>query len=56
MCSALNYFPAPIDKIPQVIYNINTTLSRAAEETGPVKPGNLTVIRQGAKSCGLSGR
>jgi len=36
------FFSPPIDKISYRVYNIDITLSRAAEETGPVKPGNLT--------------
>ena len=38
------YVQLPIDIVRKLVYNIVITLSRAAEETGPVKPGNLTVI------------
>ena len=31
-----------IDKLLVMIYNKYVTLSRVVEETGPVKPGNLT--------------
>jgi hypothetical protein len=42
------------------VYNIKVIftiyLIKSGGGTGPVKPGNLTVYRQGAKSCGLSER
>ena len=40
---ALKNLTTSIDKLCAMVYNKNITLSRAAEETGPVKPGNLTV-------------
>jgi len=35
--------PSAIDKCQLLMYNV-ITLSRAAEETGPLKPGNLTFM------------
>ena len=35
------FFSISIDKITDIVYHVNMTLSRVVENTGSVKPGNL---------------